>query len=148
MNSIIFSKALATKVQEVVGFNIAHTPQHITPDTDIFGFIAVTSFNWPDDFNKTQQAISGAVTLYVPAMNMGVFGQEYGYEQLMELADITSGEDKSILLRLNNDRTISGTCTGFVAYTADITPIIDPDPESSAGDVWTMVVEFSAYIAV
>ena len=144
MSSVVFAKNLANRVREITGYNIFHVPQSITPQSDIYGFISVNYFEWTMDFGKARQPIGGSIILYAPAAVGGLPGSQYGYEHLMELAEMDS--DSSLITQLNTDRTVNGTCSGFMAMTAQIQPLPDPDPEYSVGMAWTMEMQFQAMI--
>lgn len=155
MSSVVFAKALAERVQERCGFNVFHVPQEIEPNQDTYGFIAMTDFIWPTDHARSSQPIGGVIVIYAPAGSAGMMGQQWGYEKLMDLLDLTAADpmsnppkEASLLEHLNADRTVNGTCTGFLAPSGKITPYVDDDPAYTSGTAWVCTIEFSAYIRV
>ena len=146
MNKIIdFSKALAARVQSVTGYNVFHVPTELTPQTDVYGYVLCNTFEYRLDFSSTgTQPVGGSIILYSPALNNGLAGSQYGFEKLMDLAD--SRSDESLMKVLNDDRTVSGTCTGFLALSMQIQPLPDPDPEYSTGTVWVVDIPFQAMV--
>lgn len=156
MSAIEFTQALANKMNEITGVTVSPTPQYVPPDDEIYGYVVLNYFEWPDAFisrengeisdrNQPPYSSSGMITLFIPAMNQGLLGTGWNYETLLEYCDIWSS--KSILKKLNNDRSMGGTCSGFQANSATIESVIDDDPEYSTGYVWSLQIEFQAFIS-